>query len=78
MKRAIQGSILFYQRRISPGLPPLCRYQPTCSQYTYEAVERFGTMRGTWLGLRRLARCTPWGGSGYDPVPELPGTVEAS
>ena len=62
--------IRFYQVAISPGLGNLCRYAPTCSQYTYEAIERHGAVRGSWLGLRRLIRCHPWGGSGYDPVPD--------
>jgi len=63
--RAVRG----YQRIISPLLPPACRYQPTCSAYALEAIERHGALRGSWLAIRRLARCTPWGGSGYDPVP---------
>jgi putative membrane protein insertion efficiency factor len=59
-----------YQRWLSPALPPMCRYEPTCSRYAYEAVERYGVVKGSWLAIRRLLRCTPWGGSGYDPVPE--------
>ncbi len=74
MKRAVLAAIRFYQRRISPGLPAACRYQPTCSQYGYEAVERFGVARGLWLTLRRLLRCTPFGRGGYDPVPERTST----
>lgn len=70
MKRVTLAAIGLYQRHISPALPPACRYQPTCSQYGYEAVERFGVARGALLTARRLLRCTPWGGSGYDPVPE--------
>lgn len=66
----LRGLIRGYQLLISPVLPPACRYLPTCSDYAAEAVLRHGALRGTWLALRRLARCHPWGGSGYDPVPE--------
>ena len=61
--------IRVYQRCISPVLPPACRYYPTCSAYAVEAVMTHGVLRGGWLALKRLARCHPWGGSGYDPVP---------
>jgi putative membrane protein insertion efficiency factor len=70
MTRLVLGAIRLYQRRISPGLPVACRYQPTCSQYSYEAIERFGVARGSVMTLWRLLRCTPVGGRGYDPVPE--------
>jgi putative membrane protein insertion efficiency factor len=59
-----------YQALISPLLPGSCRYQPTCSAYAVEAIERHGLLRGLWLTLRRLLRCHPWGGFGYDPVPD--------
>ena len=62
--------INFYRMAISPMLPPSCRFEPTCSQYTYQSIARFGLKRGGWLGLKRLARCRPFGPSGYDPVPE--------
>jgi uncharacterized protein len=61
--------IRLYQSTVGPALPPSCRFQPTCSRYAYGAVERHGALRGTWLSLRRLARCQPFGPSGYDPVP---------
>lgn len=69
MRRPLLWFIRGYQRTISPLLPASCRYEPTCSHYAYEAIERHGAVRGTWLALKRLARCTPWGGSGWDPVP---------
>ena len=61
--------IYFYRSFISPLTPPSCRFTPTCSQYAIEAIKRHGPLRGTWLALRRIMRCHPWGGSGYDPVP---------
>ncbi len=62
--------IKFYQWAISPWLGNNCRYQPTCSAYMLQALEKYGVLKGTWLGLKRIVRCHPWGGSGYDPVPE--------
>jgi len=61
--------VRLYQWFISPMLPNACRYQPTCSQYMVEAVTKHGPIRGLWLGLKRIGRCHPWGGHGYDPVP---------
>jgi putative membrane protein insertion efficiency factor len=58
-----------YKRFISPCLPQACRYLPTCSEYMREAVQVHGPVKGVWLGTRRLCRCHPWGGHGYDPVP---------
>lgn len=61
--------IRFYQRFISPVLPPSCRFQPSCSHYTYEAIQIHGFFRGMWLGLKRISRCQPLNPGGYDPVP---------
>ncbi|HAR39639.1 MAG TPA: membrane protein insertion efficiency factor YidD [Porphyromonadaceae bacterium] len=62
--------VYFYRGVISPLTPPSCRYTPTCSQYTIEALKRHGPFRGSYLSARRILSCNPWGGSGYDPVPE--------
>jgi uncharacterized protein len=59
-----------YRLLLSPWIGHSCRFQPTCSVYALQALERHGGIRGGWLALRRLARCNPWGGSGYDPVPD--------
>lgn len=70
MKRLFLYLIRFYQKNISPAFPPCCRYTPTCSQYAYEAIERYGALRGGWLALRRFLRCHPFHkGDFYDPVP---------
>ena len=61
--------IRFYQRCISPLTPPACRFTPTCSQYAVEAIRKHGPFKGFWLAIKRICRCHPWGGSGYDPVP---------
>ncbi|MBQ8863795.1 MAG: membrane protein insertion efficiency factor YidD [Rikenellaceae bacterium] len=61
--------VRFYQLCISPLTPPSCRFTPTCSQYAIEALRKHGLVRGGWLTIKRIARCHPWGGSGYDPVP---------
>lgn len=58
-----------YKRFLSPLLPPMCRFEPTCSVYTMQAVEKYGVVRGVWLGMRRLARCHPFNPGGWDPVP---------
>lgn len=62
--------VRFYQAAISPYTPSSCRYTPTCSHYTLEALQKHGVFKGGWLGLKRIGSCHPWGGSGYDPVPE--------
>lgn len=61
--------VRFYQVAISPWLGGNCRFQPTCSAYAIEALEIHGALKGSWLAIRRIGRCHPWGGSGYDPVP---------
>ena len=63
------GAIQLYQNTVGPALPRACRFEPTCSRYAYTAIQRHGALSGSWLALRRLARCQPFGGSGYDPVP---------
>lgn len=65
MRAAIRG----YQLFISPILPGSCRYLPSCSEYTMQAIAEHGALRGGWLGFRRILRCNPWGGWGHDPVP---------
>ena len=64
------GIVKFYKKAISPWLPVACRYKPTCSEYMIEAIQRFGAWHGLILGLKRIGRCHPWGGFGFDPVPE--------
>ena len=61
--------IKIYQLVISPVFPSSCRYTPTCSHYTLEALKKYGLFKGGWLGIKRILSCHPWGGSGYDPVP---------
>lgn len=61
--------IKIYQLFISPFTPPSCRYTPTCSAYSAEAIKKYGAIKGGWLALKRILSCNPWGGSGYDPVP---------
>jgi putative membrane protein insertion efficiency factor len=72
MKHLVLAAIRFYQRRVSPGLPAACRYQPTCSHYAHEAIERYGVLRGGRMALARLLRCTPLHRGGFDPVPDPP------
>lgn len=69
--------VRFYRYAISPLLGANCRYQPTCSVYAEEALRRHGVLRGGWLALKRISRCNPWGGSGYDPVPESDGETSS-
>ncbi|WP_026462985.1 membrane protein insertion efficiency factor YidD [Adhaeribacter aquaticus] len=68
-KQILLGLIWIYQRMISPLTPASCRFTPTCSQFAAEAVIKYGPVKGGWLAIKRIGRCHPWGGSGYDPVP---------
>lgn len=61
--------VLFYRTCISPFTPPSCRFVPTCSEYALQALKKYGPIKGSWLALKRILRCHPGGGSGYDPVP---------
>lgn len=61
--------IRIYQKAISPMLGPKCRYTPTCSEYSVQALKKHGLFKGGWLAIKRISSCHPWGGSGYDPVP---------
>lgn len=63
------GIVRLWQVTFSAVLPPSCRFSPSCSAYMLQAIDRHGLVRGTWLGVRRILRCHPWGGSGHDPVP---------
>ena len=69
LSRLLLLPIYFYRGYISPMTPPSCRFVPTCSEYSIEAIKKHGPFKGLYLAVRRLLRCHPWGGSGYDPVP---------
>jgi putative membrane protein insertion efficiency factor len=71
MKTILLGIIRLYQLTLSRALPPTCRFTPSCSQYSFEAIERYGALRGGWLALKRISRCHPFNPGGYDPVPNL-------
>lgn len=73
MKALLQLPIRLYRWLISPMLGTNCRYHPSCSAYALEAIEKHGAARGSWLSVRRVCRCHPWGGDGYDPVPLVRG-----
>ena len=68
MKQIVIFLVRAYRLLLSPYLPPSCRYQPTCSQYAEEALDKYGTFKGLMLVLKRISRCHPWGGHGYDPL----------
>lgn len=72
MKWLLIQLIRLYQLVIAPLLPPVCRFQPTCSHYFVEALQKHGLVKGCWLGTYRILRCNPWCESGYDPVPDKP------
>lgn len=77
LRRALIAPIRLYQWTLSPLLGVNCRYAPSCSEYAVEAIATHGALKGAWLALRRLARCHPWGGSGYDPVPSHHSVTES-
>jgi len=77
-KKIFIALILFYQKGISPFLGAHCRYQPTCSQYTKEAIQRYGVAKGAWIGFKRICRCHPFHPGGYDPVPILKNTPKVN
>lgn len=75
MKRILLFLIVIYQKTLSPDhgifsyfIGGVCRFNPTCSQYSYEAIEKYGVLKGTWLGIKRMAKCHPWNKGGYDPL----------
>lgn len=69
LRRLLIGIVRFYQAAVSPWTPASCRFTPTCSFYAIEALQVHGARRGSWLAIRRIGRCHPWGGHGFDPVP---------
>jgi putative membrane protein insertion efficiency factor len=76
--RILIGVVRIYQLAISPWTPPACRFTPTCSAYAIDALREHGAVRGLWLSLRRIVRCHPWGGYGYDPVPDRKPATEVT
>ncbi|HOG46211.1 MAG TPA: membrane protein insertion efficiency factor YidD [Anaerolineae bacterium] len=69
MKALLQWVIRSYQRFVSPALPPACRFHPSCSEYAWQAIDRYGAFKGSWLAAKRVLRCHPLNPGGYDPVP---------
>lgn len=69
LSKILLGFVQFYKSFISPITPATCRYEPSCSTYMMEAIRIHGPLKGSWLGIKRISRCHPWGGCGYDPVP---------
>jgi len=78
MKHILLGLIRLYQLTLSRVLPPTCRFHPSCSQYSYEAISRYGPWRGGWLAAKRVSRCHPFNPGGFDPVPDLNGSPNTS
>ena len=70
LRHGLIRAIRFYQRAVSPLMGPCCRFMPTCSEYAVRAIEEFGALSGGWLAFKRILRCHPFGGQGFDPVPE--------
>jgi putative membrane protein insertion efficiency factor len=71
MKTILLGIIRLYQMTLSRALPPTCRFTPSCSEYSFEAIERYGALHGGWLAIKRISRCHPFNPGGYDPVPDI-------
>jgi putative membrane protein insertion efficiency factor len=71
MKAILLGIIRLYQMTLSRALPPTCRFTPSCSQYSFEAIDRYGALRGGWMAVKRISRCHPFNPGGYDPVPDI-------
>ncbi|MBN1810757.1 MAG: membrane protein insertion efficiency factor YidD [Anaerolineae bacterium] len=71
MKTILLGIIRLYQMTLSRAFPPTCRFTPSCSQYSFEAIERYGALKGGWMAIKRVSRCHPFNPGGYDPVPDL-------
>jgi putative membrane protein insertion efficiency factor len=69
MKKVLISLIIFYRKLISPLFPPSCRFQPTCSQYALDAINKYGPVKGSWFAIKRISRCHPFHPGGYDPVP---------
>ncbi len=69
MSKIFLALIRFYQKQISPALGPHCRFYPTCSQYAFESISKYGALKGVWLAVRRILKCHPFHAGGYDPVP---------
>jgi hypothetical protein len=78
MSKPVLALLRFYSEQISPCLPPHCRFHPSCSHYTREAIEKHGVARGSYLGLQRIIKCHPWHAGGFDPVPEPQATQASS
>jgi|TARA_B110000263_G_C14945519_1_gene345623 putative membrane protein insertion efficiency factor len=69
VKKFFIALIKFYQKYVSPTLGPSCRFYPTCSEYSLQAISKFGALKGSFLSMKRILKCNPWGGSGIDPIP---------